>query len=167
MHRNCHRKSRFTHTLAPFLPDDTPNIARGEVVTLNDFCPSTLVYGTCLSTLLPTQWASILHVIFHFKLSKKTTAYCRYCESDKVLASSIQVVHLYPCTKVERSIRVSCLPATHILLGRWRCARCTRGIQIKSSPLLPHIHPSSLIMDWSVKLTCLVVTALPVIPFDL
>ena len=33
---------------------------------------------------------------------------------------------------------------------------------MKSSPLLPHIHPS-LIIDWSVKLTDLVVTVLPVV----
>src|SRR6266702_2362122 len=41
-----------------------------------------------------------------------------------------------------------------------------RGIHTKSSPLLPHIHPSSLIMEWSVKSACLVVTVFPVVAFD-
>src|SRR5258708_40069847 len=83
----------------------------------------------------------------------------------------MQVVQLSPCTNVERSMRVSYLPATHTLLGRWRCALCIRGIHTKSSPSLPHIHPSSLIMEWSVKLGqdlgCLVVTVFPVVAFNM
>ena len=57
-------KARFSYTLATFMLDPTPNMARDEVVTLNNLCSSFLACATCLSTLLLSQWA--IFCMLHF-----------------------------------------------------------------------------------------------------
>ena len=61
------------------------------------------------------------------------------------------VVHLGPCTNLERSSCVRCPPAIQTLLGRRREALCICGIRTTCSPLLPHIQPPIYIMVCSVK----------------
>src|SRR6266567_296075 len=58
------------------------------------------------------------------------------------------------------------LPEIQIVLGRCKYSLCTNGIHINSSPLLPHIHPSALMMEWSVKSTSFVVSVFPIVTFD-
>src|SRR6266849_2537752 len=58
------------------------------------------------------------------------------------------------------------LPETQIVLGRCKHSLCAGGIHINNSPLLPHIHPSSLTMEPSVKSTSFVVSAFRIVTRD-